>query len=426
MIQIPEDPKLWMPSDSSLDRADQCPMSCFVQPRVNSSSQFADRGSVVHEHVEQCVTMGYNAAVKMLDQTIARWGLEPEHAEWVREWTARWTWRPPQGAVSEQALAFRGSVVEPYSRQVAEIATGARGTYNVEPGRWAYGTFDFAWSEPEPLVQDSLSPSGWSVPEGSMLWVGDLKTGQEDHVPPVERNPQIASLASKACKFFGVDRCVAAIVFLGPKEGTWDTVEWGPSDVGDAFERVRDIHYKVRSVAKGEAAQVFTVGDLCKWCPAWYGCPSHVTMLQTLTHNQDLVTQQSLRDLLGLKSSVEKLGKMVEGALRKAVRESGPVDLGNGLVYGPKPQQKSTYLPEALTTVYERLGMHAFKAASVSKKGIEEAAKSYLAEEGSEKIPRAKLVREIVESIDERGQRALTDTESWTVHRSGDKSNSNP
>ncbi|HVE12044.1 MAG TPA: hypothetical protein VNI01_01500, partial [Elusimicrobiota bacterium] len=157
----------------------------------------------------------------------------------------------PAGALAEVPLGYfpDGSV-----RRI----DGGAGEYT-DAGQLLSGTLDAMWAEPEPIVtHEQFWPM---VVDGSTLWLVDWKTGDEENVPPIERNWQLRAGALMAARWTGARRVIPAICYINAaecaeavREGRPYTGRWEVGAVLDAAA-LDAIEVELRAVlarARGE------------------------------------------------------------------------------------------------------------------------------------------------------------------------------
>jgi hypothetical protein len=405
-------------SASSAQRTELCPASAVMAP-VEHDSEDADVGSALHEHLALRVTHGVDYAVEQLDETLARWNVGQKEAVFLRSRLMKFEWSPPPGALVEIRLALMpdGTVRRvPIDQRYLE-------------GAVMTGQFDVLWAEPEPLRIDEAT--GEPVcPEGSVLWVSDFKGGLDSWVPTIETNFQASIYTFLSARWTRARSAMPAIIFPGPGQGEWDVPQrpWGEQEIAAAGERIRAMVDSVSGaselLARGELP-VLREGRHCEFCPARHGCPAKVALLRsaiaedghavpfaygTLTADDAVRLAQSLGQL-------EQFARRAKEALQEHVRQRGPIPIGDGLFWGPRPQRKTKILAAIARPILEAgLGEHANTAFEISGASIERAVTEQLESSGSSRgvAPR---VRQLYAQIGEEGGLLSSTGERWGVHR---------
>jgi len=346
--------------------------------RTDDVRAAAAMGSAMHEHLHMRAALGVDAAMLRIPQIAARWHIVGDDAR-IFHWRCRsFEWSPPPGAIGETGLYMRedGTV---------ERTEGGRGHYPGLPAdAVAVGTIDLMWSEPEPLdLTDPLRPR---CPPGAVLWVVDAKTGSTDHVTPIDRNLQVGGGTMMAARWTGATQAVPALLFMTPGPGDWDAPEvaWGPAELARAERRVRAVRAAKLDAwgrfARGEQL-AFTESDKCAFCPGRLSCPPKIAMVKSaLNDPRPLIvgplSDAQVRRLAMNLADLETFARQARALLKDIVDDRGPVDIGDGLVWGPEASERKVLDPrKALPVLLRELGDDALDAFDVSKSAIERAVK---------------------------------------------------
>lgn len=277
---------------SSLPRLLNCPGSA-VLPRAETASIWADAGH--DEHAEL-------ADIK---------ALPPELAKLV-----------PPAAMSEVKLAF-----DVATREGRVIGDGIGREYG------EIGPFEIAGSADVVGV------------DGDAAVVIDWKTGYLD-VEPAATNPQLAFYALAASRALSLDRAIVRIVYT--KTGRVDEAELGPLDLAPFGDALEQLFVRVQSLeaAKKRGEQTSTKeGRWCRYCPSKAFCPSKNALLvqlsgRGLTVVGDMtMTADKAADAYREFVRVEQLVKDAKARLTAYVDANGPIDLGNGRMFGRYQRQ---------------------------------------------------------------------------------------
>jgi hypothetical protein len=250
------------------------------------------------------------------------------------------------------------------------------------------------WSEPEPL--DLSDPEHPRCPRGSTLWVLDLKSGEDAHVEPAERNAQLDALAVMAAKWTGAMAVVPSVLFLRKGAGDWDTPEraWGSREIAAGEARIR------RDVARGREAAAaiaegrdvtYVEGNHCTYCASATRCPAKTGMIKSIVGSPvpsgaaPLTREERVWMAKNL-GSLESFARKAREVLKASVDADGPIDLGDGLVWGSQPTKRAKILPRvALPILREELGDDLAAGAieeTISREAVEAAAKEWTAQNG--------------------------------------------
>src|SRR5580658_5874186 len=175
--------KRYLVSGSMLPIVSRC-APAGILPRVHHDNPKGDSGSAMHEHVlVDRLVYGIDGAIARIPALAKKWDLDDRDTGFLKWRCKTFEWTPPRGAVTEIALGFceDGSGVR---------VKGGKGDYpNLPPEVILPTQIDALWAEPDPLVVDESGKV--TCPEGSTLWVVDLKTGKDQYVEDVEHNAQI-------------------------------------------------------------------------------------------------------------------------------------------------------------------------------------------------------------------------------------------
>ena len=103
-------------------------------------------------------------------------------------------------------------------------------------------------------------------------------------------------------------------------------------------------------------------GRHCKYCPAWTSCPSQVGLMRAAIHRPDDV-EARFRRLLAedatrayqLARAVKDLASRLMSEAHEYARTVAPIQMGNGMVYGPVATQQEKLDGAATYRVVERL-----------------------------------------------------------------------
>ncbi len=373
-------------TSSELGRLGKCPASAALSPRVGGESDASNEGNAGHEHFEDRIALGIDAAMARIPDVARRWfGNDEREAAFFAARMRKLEWSPPAGSFGEVALCM-------FEDGRVERTSGGKGHYpELEPGgrhegAILAGQLDAMWSEPEPL--DLTDPEHPRCPPGSYLVVPDWKFGEAAYVEPVESNLQAANNAVMAAKWTGARRVLPAIVFMEPPQCVWDVpmrddaaFAWGPRELADAEARVRDVRRRVLLAIEAEKAGLltgFNEGSWCAFCPGKHSCPAKIAMMRSTAAiaptKRGPVTVDELRWWAERLPQIESHVRLVRELMKEHVDQTGqPIDLGHGLAWGPKPSKRDKLIPHvALPIITAELGADKLdELVSVSKSAVE-------------------------------------------------------
>lgn len=317
---------------SALPRLLNCPASA-VLPRAENASEWADAGHEEHADL----------ATQTLDGTLP-------------EVLARFVPLHPR---VEVAVAF-------------DVATGAARLIGENIGR-NYG--DLAPFE----IAGSIDVLGL---DGDAVVVLDWKTGHRD-VEPAATNAQLHFYALAACRALGKDRAILRIVYI--QRGTCDEAEVDALELADFAARLAGLH---AAVARLRTATVLDTreGSWCRHCPSKPHCPSKKALLVQIATGEvsPPLTRENARTAALRVLAAEQLVEDAKKRLNQYVTENGPLDLGDGRMYGRyvRPGNERIDGQAALRAIREVCGeiVGEFESQAievkVTKAGIQRAAKS--------------------------------------------------
>jgi hypothetical protein len=354
-------------------------------------------GDALHEHMDTRAKYGVGEAMLLCDQIAKRHELTPRETSIFLARCKHFEWSPPRGSFGEVALVL-------LEDGTVERMIGGKGSYTWPANAVTGGTLDLMWSEPEPL--DLSDPEHPRCPPGSVLWVPDVKSGEETYVEPVEHNFQILTNALLAARWTGARRVAPGVLFWRKGMGEWDLpltddgklLPWGEADMRRHERQVRadmdNVREQQRKALAGEPLDMVD-GPWCEWCPARARCSVHTAQLKMLATGEMAkvgdapLTEQERTWVADRLGAFERVGKALRDVLRADVEASGrAIIMSNGNVWGPydKPT-KSILVEQALPILQEELGEHAAEVVqrSISKESIEDVVRAMHQEQGVKK-----------------------------------------
>lgn len=350
---------------SALPRLLNCDGS-LVLPRAENHSGYADAGNDEHEELAR--------------QTMAG-TLPPRLARIV-----------PAGARVEVKVAY-------------DVASGVGRVIGEGSGRdyGALGPFEIAGSV------DVLGT------DGDAVIVVDWKTGHKE-VDPAERNWQLWGYGLAAARALGKSRARVVIAYTNMPGQPIDEHEIDPIELADFATRLGSLHVRqARLQASYKLGEVPTTreGNWCRHCASKSQCASKVGLLvQIAAHGLAVIGDTALTADRAREAhaQIERLDQLVKEAKSRReawVDEHGPIDLGNGRMFGRVPKRGNRILDgdKAVQAIREVVGESAkeFEAMAVERKttqaAITRAAKMF----GVPGKSPEKLKNEIVNRLDELG-----------------------
>lgn len=406
-------------SGSSYERAQRCAPSA-VLPRAQHESERADVGSALHQHMHDRIVHGIATALARLPEVAKTWRLGETESQIFEARARHFKWTPPEGALPEQALCLLET------GGVTRVA-GGRGEYEMPEGALLPATIDVMWSEPEPLIRNGAFVR---CPEGSTLWIVELKTGADVHVSPIDHNGQARVSALLATLWTGAQKVVPAIVYWGRGEGEWDAPDHalGPRELHaigcEVRETLKRIDEQATRFAAGQALD-FVEGPHCTHCASEARCAAKTALIKGVldapapTGDAPLSADEARR-LATLLPSIDRFVRQANAALRAHARLAGPIDLGNGNHWGPHPVEKSAVVAEIGQRVLAaEVGAELAEAAVkrvLTRDGIKAAVQEAHAAQGIKRQVEP-TVRRVFARIGEAGGLLARTEQHWSTYR---------
>ena len=300
-----------LPTFSALDRAKACPGSCAL-PQVKHRSSAAERGTIIHDFV---------LSQKRGDDKL------PEVPEQYRTFC--------EGIdidaipVGTYEVAFGIDADTGLARKLGE---GLNRNY---PGDLRVGE----------LVGTVDIYNEITIGEEKAVYVGDVKTGLANHVPPVRDNLQVGVGALAAARIAGVSAAITEIVRIKDNGSVVRETAILDGWALDALElEVREVVRQIRKeLAVADAGGIVTVtsGPHCAFCPAFAHCPAQTNLALALADPKGL--EKEIMGALTPESAPViyrkyKAAQEVLNKIRNAIygyAEQQEFDVGNGFVLGP-------------------------------------------------------------------------------------------
>lgn len=369
---------------SSLERVRICPASEAL-PHVRTITEYMERGNAIHAFLAEVGSIGIEEAISHVPE---------EFREACRSVDLE---RLPQ----VDAAGYAAEVAFAYD---VELGTA------YELGRNLNRAYPTLRDSEVPLTVDSVA----LCTDGESVGVWDYKSGRS-FVPRAIRNAQLALGALAACRTFGRTRAEVAIVHIPDDGQAWfDRAvldEW----TLDAFAAsLRPVAAAVREARERWAAQDIpnvTAGEHCRYCPATVHCPAQTALIRAASNPEALrleyaraLTPERAREAYAKWRMLKEIVNLVGDALESFTYDTGPINLGDGRMYGPHESSRDSVDGQIAHSVLER--MHGRDTADAacsfksSKAAIEEALKVVAANTGKKVAP---LKREALAAIEADG-----------------------
>jgi hypothetical protein len=342
-----------LPTASKLALVDECPPS-WVLPGIRETHEAAEEGRDLHESLKAFVE-GNTDALSQSD-------------DW-RDAVLEVVGERLRDAKCEAAYAY-------------DTATGTARLLGYDLGR------NYGQSETE-----IAGAADFVVDRGDVLEVYDLKTG----LTPSETLEHHAQMKALACAAgLAHMKPVQTFLIIAPRDGQRPYVKTGPRyeilDLLALGEWLRTLAARVRQAhGQPDKQKRFSVGKWCGTCRARLYCPTQVALIERMAKDPDNVATD-LSQALALPDTrrlayhrlraAEKALQWVRGQLYASMADLGPIDLGNGKVFGPHATTTEEFDPEVVWPwVSERFGVDVAREAmnlKTSKTRIGQALKKVL------------------------------------------------
>ena len=346
-----------LPTASKLALADECPPS-WVLPQMRETHETAVEGNDKHDDLRDAVENN----VDSLSQS-----------------------NPWRDAVLE-VLNGRLNGAKCEATYAYDVTTGTARLLGYDLGR-NYGQTDTEFA----------GSADYAVDTGDVIDLYDLKTGLTPQ-EPLEHHAQMRSLACAAGSFH--NKPVRTWLIIAPRDGQKPRIVAGPTygafDLLELGEWLRGIAERLqRAHGTPDRNKRFSVGKWCGTCPARLFCPTQVALVHRMATTPDdvaadlargLALPEVRRDAYNRLRAAEKALQWARGQLYASMTDLGPIDLGNGKVFGPHETTSEVFDPEVVWLwLSERFGLDAAKDAMTLK-----TSKTAIARVVGEKSPRGK------------------------------------
>lgn len=321
-------------SPSSLGRVAACVRS-EAMPHASSSSPFATRGTIAHKFLADCLEVGKELALGLVE--------DPSDIGWLDAIDVeRLPAFHPEAYSAEISFAYH-----PGTRTARELG---RNIGRTEARRLA---------TPEELV-GSVDVGGYT---DELAVVGDYKTGH-GYVEPAEINWQLKTYALMMARCYQKSGAFFSVIRVLDSGFIWyDSAQMDEIELLDHEDRLIDLlRYRERIQGLARAGKwselpAFAEGKHCKYCPARWACP--------------VKTNAPLRLLGVLAGGAQQMNPELGGLAWKEVRNreleiervrsilidyarTTPLPLGDGEVLGERLTPKESIVPEKARLVLER------------------------------------------------------------------------
>ena len=331
-------------------------------PRVNNSSAAATRGTRIHQFLSDCIVHGREFALSAMPEEVKE---VCEAIDLLQVFGTDTVWKSTTSGdlMSEVSYAWNSTTDE-----ATVLGTQLNRNYPDLQGDWIVGTADAVT-----LGRDAV-------------FVDDFKTGRIRL--QTEGNTQLEFLCLAAARSYNLETAYARIIQIEEDGWAWsqDHVKYDRYDLAKFAEKFAQVF----------VGDELTVGDHCKYCPAFTNCPEQIKTTQALVaHEGKALTTETIPKVWRQYVAVKNICKQVEAAIGVAIDTTGPVDLGDGTrlekISGTRREIDAS---KALPILDKLLGADAIPdSVSISKASIKRACKLH-------SFPEEKKIFEALEAAD--------------------------
>lgn len=301
------------PTFSAIERAMACGASMTL-PQAILSRAFAEDGTAIHAYLADethnidRVPESVRARCRAIDLSQL-----PAGAEWGHEIT----------------LAY-----DPQTDEARELGRDLKRDYSAARAAEYVGTCDVIGVTPDAVI------------------VGDYKSGFLK-VTKASDNWQLMVGALAACRAYGRDRAILWVIYL--PEGEDPMFDKATMDALD-LDMVRASLKKLSQRLMGP--QTPTEGDHCRYCPAISACPPKLALIRAACTDPaalryEITPTNATEAYLAMRRA-ESVIKQLKAAL-SSYSFGSPIDVGDGMVYGPKTEWRESLNPICVEAALEKL-----------------------------------------------------------------------
>jgi hypothetical protein len=376
---------------SGLERVAVC-AAAGVLPRVESSSDYAERGHAIHAFLEAVNRVGREAALEAVPEDL-RSACEALDVAKLPTDPARYA--------AEVAFAFN-----PETGKARELGRGIGRRYDVNEGEIA-GTADVIALLEDDGVFVADFKSGWS-----------RRTAAKDSL-------QLRFYALAAARAYGRSRAVVQVIRVFEDGATWtDEAALDAFDLDDFALELGALAVMIeghRALYAAGQEPPMVEGSHCTWCPAYVRCPAKTALLRAAALEAPApgeitpdVAARAYSRLKLYKAAVEKAEEIL-----KTYARTHPIPLEGGMVYAVRYDNTKTLDGKVAASALEALlGEAAGEAVEVevSQAGIKRAIDAYLAAHPGAGTKKALLEQALAE-IEKRGGLRYVKAPKLVAHR---------
>lgn len=328
-----------LPTASKLALVDECPPS-FALPAIRETHDAAEEGNDLHDLLRDALDRNPDVLSQELPWLDAVLELVFDRL---------------QDAKAEAAYAY-------------DTATGTARLLGYDLGR-SYGQ----------TPTEIAGAADYVVEGDDVVHVYDLKTGLAPH-EDLAYHAQMRALACAVGTTHG--KSVQTWLIVAPRDGQRPYLKRGPLygafDLLELGEWLRGLAARIDEARRTpDARKRYSVGRWCANCRARLSCPTQTAMVHRMATTPDdvaadlataLANPETRRLAYNRLRAAEKALQWVRGQLYASMADLGPIDLGNGKVFGPHETTSEAFDPETVWTwMSERFGADAARAAMTLK-----------------------------------------------------------
>jgi hypothetical protein len=319
-------------SGSTIHRAAACPGSTALPKFGSESSAVAQRGTVIHKFLEDCINRGREEALRLCDP------------DFLGVCEVIDTDELPAG----NAAGWRAEVAFAYNWKTGTARVVGEGLGRDYP----------------PLEPDEIAGTADAVGiVGDKVMVYDYKTGR-GHVDPAEANWQLRFLGLAAARAYGLLEASVGIIRILDDMPSFSHAHYDVFDLTAVQQQIRDVAVAALKaaddVAAGKTPHLVT-GSHCTYCPTIMSCKAVTNHLVAIARNSaefitDPVTlTPEEAGLAWVKISIVEKGLAAAKESLKQIAMSMPLPLPNGKVIAAVETGRETIDAEITEKVMTKL-----------------------------------------------------------------------
>lgn len=284
-----------------------------VLPWVESSTEAARRGTVLHDFLYDVRALGRDAALERVP---------PDMREAAEDWDLDGLPADPSAFAGEVAFAI-------------DLQAGTARELGRNIGR----DYDAAGARPHEVVgaADALALVG-----ADAVRVDELKTGWK-YVPPPRRNLQVRAQLAAASLVYGRDDGIGVVHHRREDNSGWtERATFDALDHAETLDRLRQVQAGIEEARASGAVMRFREGEWCGTCPAIASCPAKMALVRELVERDTDQVVEAFGAMLAPETAGEAFQKLeaIEALvkrLKKVIHDYAavtPIPLGDGRFYG--------------------------------------------------------------------------------------------